>query len=294
VYCRRHANLFSSLVAASWIVEVRASIRGTHTPERRAVQLVSANYFADLGINLLLGRGFLPVEDRSAGASAVAVLSYPFWRRAFHNDPGMLGRVIELNGAALTVVGITPQEFTGTSVDPQVPDVWAPLSLQAQLVAGQDWLHKPTERIFQIFAHLKPSVPVRSAQAEADLLVRQYAETYTEEDRTKAVTLQHTTYFPNTDDPRFQALVAGLLLIVGLVLFVACANVGNMLLARGAMRQREISTRLALGAGRRRVIRHLLAESLLLSCLGGTAALALSIWATKLLGTALEHDAGGR
>jgi putative ABC transport system permease protein len=163
--------------------------------------------------------------------------------------------------------------------------------MQARLVPGQDWLHQPGVQLFQIFARLKSSRDLQPAQAQADLLVRQYGTTYEHKDKTRAVTLQRTTYFPNTDDIRFRALMAGLMLIVGLVLLAACANVGNMLLARGAARQREISTRMALGAGRGRVIRQLLVESILLSCLGGLAGLATSIGATKLLGVFLQQNA---
>ena len=163
--------------------------------------------------------------------------------------------------------------------------------MQAQLVPGQDWLTDPDLKCFQIFARLKPGMDRRAAQAQTDSLIRQFATTYTETEKTAAVTLPHTSYFPNTDEIRFQALVAALMLVVGLVLFVACANVGNMLLARGSARRREISTRLALGAGRGRVIRQLLTESVLLSSLGGFAGLVLSVWVTRLLGIALQQNA---
>jgi macrolide transport system ATP-binding/permease protein len=290
-YCRHHGDLFDALVAASWIVTVRGSLPDSDAPQRLAGQLVSANYFADFGIPPLVGRGFLTGEDRIPGANAVVVLSYSFWKRAFGGDLQVLGQVVKLNGAAFTIIGVTPQKFTGTSVDPQVPDFWAPLSMQAQLVPGQDWLHQPEVRLFQIFARLKPSQDLAPAQAQADLLIRQYGTTYEQRDKTTAVTLQRTTYFPNTDDIRFRALVAASMLIVGLVLLAACANVGNMLLARGAGRQREISTRIALGAGRGRVIRQLVVESIVLSCLGGVAGLVTSVAATRLLGILIQQNA---
>ena len=284
-YCRDHAAEFSSLVAASWLFGARVS----QSSLRIAIQLVSANYFHDLGIPLALGRGFLPDEDRNPGANAVAVLSYPYWRREFHADPGIVGQPMIVNGTAFTVIGVTREGFTGTSIEPQTPDLWAPLSMQSQLVPGMDWPNQPNIRLLQIFARLKPSTGRKTAQAQANLLIGQFNASAKETDKTKAVTLQRTTYFPNVDDLRFQALVSALMLIVGLVLFVACANVGNMLLARGAARQREIGTRLALGASRLRVVRQLLAESILLSFLGGAAALLLSFWTTKLLALALEN-----
>jgi predicted permease len=291
-YCRDHNDVFASLVAASWprpVLVEAANFR----PERAAVQLVSANYFADLGIAARLGRTFLPEEDRTPGANAVMVISYPFWQRRFHADPQVLGRVVKINGAAFTIIGIAPEEFTGTSTLPQVPDLWAPLSMQAQLVPGRDWLHKPDDQKFQILARLKSSTTLKRAQFEADSLIRHYATTFTQRDRTIATTLQHTASFGNTDDIRFKALVAALMLLVGSVLLVACANLANMLLARGAVRQREIGVRLALGASRGRVIRQLLTESILLSLLGGAGGLLVSVWTTKLLWVSIEQIFAG-
>ena len=291
VYCRDHSDQFASLVAASWVIISSVSVSGSHATEQRTGQLVTANYFQDLGIPLRLGRGFLPQEDRTAGGNPVVVISYRFWQRDLSGDPGVLGRAMKLNGTAFTVIGVAPEDFTGTTVDVVVPDFLAPVSMQAQLVPGDDWQHRPEQQHLQIFARLNPSADRSTAQAQADLLMRQFAATYTERDRTVAVTLQRTTYFPNTDDIRFRALVAAVMLMVGLVLLVACANVGNMLLARSAARQREIGTRLALGAGRLRVVRQLLSESILLALLGGCAGLLLSLWTTKLLGLALQRNA---
>ena len=291
VYCLDHNDQFSSLVAASWAFLSLASPQDSAATEHRVGQLVSANYFADLGVPLLVGRGFLPHEDHTIGDSPVVVISYRFWQSGLSGDQGILGRTIRLNGATFTIVGVTPQDFTGTTVDVVAPDFWAPLSMQAQLVPGRDWLNRPEQRSFQIFARLKPSANRSAAQAQADLLVRQFASTYSERDPTTAVTLQRTTYFPNTDDIRFRALMAAVMLTVGLVLLAACANVGNMMLARGAAREREISTRLALGAGRARVLRQLLVESMLLALVGGCAGLALAGWTTKLLALTLEQNA---
>ncbi|HEY4361227.1 MAG TPA: ADOP family duplicated permease [Bryobacteraceae bacterium] len=288
IYSLSHTDQFSSLVAASWTFSALAAPSST-TTERRMGQLVSANYFADLGIPLRIGRGFLPQEDRTPGGNPVAVISSRYWQRGFGNDPSILGHSLKLNGTAFTVIGVTPEDFTGTTVEVALPDFWAPLSMQAQLVPGQNWLNSPQQQNLQIFARLKPLSFRPSAQAQADLAVRQLAATYIDPDPTTSVTLQRTTYFPNTDDIRFRALVGGVMLLVGLVLLVACANVGNMLLARGASRQCEISTRMALGASRARVLRQLLSESILLALLGGAAGLSLSVWSTKLLSLALQR-----
>jgi hypothetical protein len=143
LYCRDHGEQFSSLIAASWLFGALAS----PPAGRISVQLVSANYFSDLGVPLLMGRGFVPGEDAVRGANTVVVLSYPYWRRAFHSDPGILGQPVKVNGTAFTVVGVAREGFTGTSVTPQTPDLWAPLSMQVQFAPGMDWPNQPNIRI---------------------------------------------------------------------------------------------------------------------------------------------------
>jgi macrolide transport system ATP-binding/permease protein len=295
-YCRDHNGVFSGLVAASWPQHALMEIAGGANalqPEVAAAQFVSANYFAGLGIASQLGRTFLPEEDRIPGANTVTVISYPFWQRRFRGDPRILGKIVKINGAAFTIVGIAPESFTGTSTFPQVPDLWVPVSMQAQLLPGTDWVHEPDNQQFQILARLEASTTPKRAQAEADSLIRQFATTFKQRERTIATTLQRTAFFGNTDDIRFKAFIAALMLIVGSVLLVACANVANMLLARGAARHREIGVRLALGASRGRIIRQLLSESILLALLGGAGGLLASIWTTKLLWISIEQIFAG-
>ncbi|SPE26670.1 conserved membrane hypothetical protein [Candidatus Sulfopaludibacter sp. SbA3] len=167
--------------------------------------------------------------------------------------------------------------------------------MQPQLAPPRRWENEPAARQLQILARLKQDVPMKRAQAETTVLVRQFGQTFQqpEGDGTAAVTLQHTAMLGNTEDIRFKGVVAGLMLLVGLVLLVACANIANMLLARAAMRQREIGVRLALGAGRGRMIRHLLTESLLLSFCGGMAGLLLSMWSSHLLQVVITQMLAG-
>ncbi|HKO14571.1 MAG TPA: ABC transporter permease [Acidobacteriaceae bacterium] len=292
LYCREHQGVFSDVVAASSPVRVLAVVSGSGgqtQPKTLEGQLVSGNYFRSFGVDAGLGRTFGPDEDRAPGADPVVVLSYAFWQREFHGDSHVIGKLVKLNGAPYSVIGVAPQEFTGTSLLPRVPDFWAPASMQAQLVRGQDWLHQPADYRFQILARLKPEVGLKRAEAETAALIRQFSASYVTREPTRTVTLEHTAFFGNTEDPRFEASVAALMLIVAMVLFVACANVANMLLARGAVRQREISVRLALGASRSRVIRQLITESVLLSLMGGVAGLALSVGATRLLRVAVTQ-----
>jgi cell division protein FtsX len=145
--------------------------------------------------------------------------------------------------------------------------------MQTQLAPPRAWADDPASMQVQVLGRLQPAMTMARAQAETSLLVLQFARTFPERDHTTTVALQHTSLMGNTEDIRFKAVVAGIMMLVGLVLLVACANIANMLLARAAGRQREIAVRLALGASRGRMIRHLLTESLLLSFGGGLAGL---------------------
>jgi len=294
VNLRDHQNVFQSVIAASWPMQVLASetdegAGGAIQLRPAQAQIVSGNYFGALGINAGLGRVFGPNEDGAPGRNPVVVLSYAYWQRRYRGDPHVVGSVIRLNNTAFTITGIAPREFTGTSLNPQVPDLWAPVSMQQQMVPGQDWLHKPTDFEFQVLARLDPGIALKQAEGETDALVRQFAATYVWRDRTLSVALEPTAFFGNTNDPRFRASVGAVMVIFALVLLVACANVTNMLVARGAARQKEISVRLALGASRTRVVRHLLTESMLLALGGGVAGLGLAAAAGKLLWVALNQ-----
>jgi predicted permease len=283
---RDHNRVFSSLVAASWLFTALAELPGENgaTPAGKLTgQLVSENYFADFGVNPMLGRTFLPDENRTPGTHPVVVLSYPFWRVQCNRDPQILGKTIRLNDTAFTVVGVTDEQFVGTGNPPQVPDFWAPLMMQAQAVPGQDWLNEPSSRWFQFFARLKPDTGIKQAQAEMIVLARQFEQAHPPADKTIAVTVERATYFGETNTLQFRLFIVLLMLVVGMVLLIACANLANMLLARAAHRHKEIAVRLALGASRPRLIRQLLTESVLLSMLGGAVGLLLSVWASKLL-----------
>ncbi len=302
-YLREHSSVFTDVVAAKSQITVLALPVGAASEERTAPErvngyAVSSNYFSGLGVKALIGRTFVPDEDRVPGANPVVVLDYRYWQRTYHGDPNIPGRAIKLNGAVYTIIGVAPREFTGTESFPLECAFWAPLSMLDQLdqASGaashqnwrQQWRDPSTQSGFELLARLKPDVSKAQAQVETDQLIRQYLSGYQQTDRTTAVTLQRTAYFGNTDDIRFHAAAAGVLLLVSLVLLVACANVANMLLARGVARQREIGIRLALGASRGRVVRQLLSESLLLSLLGGAAGILLSVWAARTLWLSLS------
>jgi len=284
-FFRAHGNVFTSLVAASWPVQVFAAMPGEgalsrlREPERATAQLVSANYFSALQVPAFAGRTFLSEDE----LHPVAVISFPFWKRKFKADPQTPGKTVKLNDTEFTVVGIAPSDFVGTGIRPQTPDFWVPLAMQRQLIPGQDWLNLPGAYKLHILGRMRSGIGAKQAQAAMTVLAKQFAQTHPERDKTVAVTLERATYFGNTGDPQFQAAMAGIMIVVGLVLLVACANLANMLLARATLRAKEISVRLALGASRGRLIRQMLTESILLSLMGGFTGLLFSLWASKLL-----------
>jgi len=297
-HVRDHNETFSSVIASSSIISVMATLADASggrpaDSERLQVQLVSANYFSALGVSTELGRTFLIDEDRVPGASPVLLLSHAFWQRRFNGDTKVIGRTVAMNGAVFTVIGVTPEKFTGTDLLPQVPDFWTPVSMQARLVPGQDWLNDPKEAEFQILARLKPSVSLRSAHSHIDTLVRQFAATFKERQKTTSITLEHPALFGNVDDPGFRLLAAGLMFAVGLILLVACANVSNMLIAYGTTRQREVGIRYALGASRRRIVRQFLTENVVLAFAGGLGGLILSVWLAEILWTTIKQAFAG-
>jgi predicted permease len=291
---RDRQNVFQDVVAASQPIKVLVAATnedreaGNHWKPAQA-QIVSGNYFDGLGITAEPGRIFSRAKDQGWGGDPVVVLSHAYWLREYRGDPHVLGSTLKIGTTAFTIIGVTPRTFTGTSLYPQVPDLWAPVSMQQGLVQGQDWLDKPTDFEFQVLARLDSGITEKEAQAETDAMVRQFDTGYPMRDRTLSVALEHTAFFGNTNDLRFQAGVGAMMVIFILVLLVACANVTNMLVARGAARQKEISVRLALGASRVRVVRHLLTESMLLAFGGGVAGLGLAAAASKLLWVALNQ-----
>jgi predicted permease len=295
---------FSSLIASSFPRRVAASLpldasttpattASVGSPERATVQLVSANYFSELGVGMALGRGFRSDEDQVAGANPVVILSYPYWQSRFGADPLILGKVLKVNDTAFAVIGVTPRGFVGTGNPPVIPDFWTPISMQAAVVPAQDWLNQPLDYEVQLLGYLARSASRKQAQADVSILEERFGQDHPNPDnRTITVTVQPVTFFGNTEDPRFQAIVVLLMTIVGMVLAIACANLANMLLAKASGRKNEVAVRLALGASRVRLVRQLLTESVLLALLGGTAGVLFSLWGTRVLWLAAGQFAG--
>jgi putative ABC transport system permease protein len=251
--------------------------------ERVWAELVSGNFFDVLGVKPAVGRFFLPAEQaEKPGAYPVAVISSELWRRRFNSDPGIIGKTVKLNRQPFTIIGVTPEKFKGTIVGLSY-DLYVPLFMQEQLAQRGDWLNVRDSRPLHTLARLKPGANLTEARAEIQLLARQLAQAYPQTNQGISATLLPIWRAPYGAQSLLSVLLQILMGIGGVVLLIVCANVANLLLARSTARQKEISIRLALGASRRRVIRQLLTESLLLGLLGAAVGLMLAFWITDFL-----------
>jgi predicted permease len=254
---------------------------------------VTSNYFSVLGIQPALGRLILPTEGQTPGADPVLVLGYSFWQKRFAGDRGVIGRQVALNGHPVTVVGVTPKGFHGlyaiVDMDGYVP-FSASISSKGfdenENTVQNSWTHRG-ERSITLLGRLKPGLDVRQAQPSLNVVAQRVAEQHPETD--KGISIQaypEKLARPDPDpDNTLPAVAAAFTVLAALVLLVACFNIANVLLVRAAVRQREMGIRAALGAGRGRLLRQHLTESLLLALLGGGAGILLAIWAAGFLGS---------
>jgi predicted permease len=281
---RSQNDVFSGTAA---FVPSGVTLTGRGEPKPQPAMLVTANYFDVLGVKPILGRTFFSNEDQKPGGNPVVVLSHSLWTRQFGADPAILGQTISLNLTPYTVIGVTPPGFKGTFTINNPNQVFIPMSMHAQVFGAQveTLFDSRRFRVVSVFGRLKPGVQPGQALASLKTIASRLEQAYPRDNNGRTIEVSSLQEAALAFLPRNQLVIAGVALssVVGLVLLIACVNLANLLMARSSKRAREMGIRTALGAGRGRIVRQLLTESLLLSVAGGIGGLLIGSFGYRLL-----------
>src|SRR5437867_3442097 len=286
-------NEKSSALLESFIVD---RITGTtlsvgDRAERASGAIVSANYFDALGVRPILGRGFRPEEGEGRNAHPVTVIGYQTWKDRYGGDPNIIGRTQYLNGVQHTIIGVAPEEFHGTFIGYNF-SFWVPVSMQETFDTGYK-LEDRGARWIEGYAFLKPGVTRQQADAELHAISQRLEKDYPETNRGHDLSLSPLWRTPFNQAGNMTSTLAITMAVVFFVLLIACANVSNLLLARSLLRRHEITMRLALGAGRRRLIKQLFTEGLLLALIAAVGGIAVAYWCRNALVLSFPSPAAG-
>jgi len=244
--------------------------------------IVSANYFDAIGIHPILGRGFEPGEDAGRSAHPVAVISYQLWQSRFKGDPEIIGKTQRFNNVVHTIVGVAPQGFYGTFVG-WAMHFWVPASMEEAFEAGGYKLEDRGARWAEAYVRLKPGITRDQAQQEISVLASRLEADYPDTNRGRSIKLWPLWQTPFNNAGTLLPTLEIMLAVVFFVLLIACANVGNLLLVRSFARRHEMTVRLAIGAGRSRLLKQLLTEGLILSVFGAAGGMLVAYWCRHAL-----------